>query len=525
MTQHFEHQCPHCTYSSRTEGRLKRHIKDFHSNEDSIYTGQHKVKSSAPKRKCRYCQFYTYDQVEFWVHLKKHIKPEKLLECPHCEFVTELKHHLEYHIRVHIGSKPFKCPKCNYSCVNKSMLNSHMKSHTNVYQFRCRDCNYATKYSHSLKLHLIKKKHLADVVLNSDGSLPADGTGHFDSINRRGPPRGPRTMKKSKGMENAFAMGPHLSDPFKFLTDPRMQFAAKQSSDDYYWNDPHRSRSPSETSTTSKDENMIMSNKPSFPPLPGLYSVPPALPARPPPVCLPRRLFDCSFCIEKFTTPIELKCHVEETHYRDLMIFKFNQPKQSSPFLKNLPIKNENSISSPTKSELQEEVVTSVNNVALDLSNASKRKLDEDKDSGHADSPFSVHSSPDSNVKKRARKGRAFKLLTENSDQPDEEEVCNSTSVANHNNDNVDKNVVVQKEEKRSSPPLTTTSTEQNRKLMVDSSWHICRHCEMAFADQMTHRLHMGYHGYFNPFQCNGCGENCVDAFDFMLHLMSKAHN
>lgn len=65
----------------------------------------------------------------------------------------------EYHLRNHMGSKPFHCKKCAYSCVNKSMLNSHMKSHTNIYQFRCRDCTYATKYCHSLKLHLRKYNH------------------------------------------------------------------------------------------------------------------------------------------------------------------------------------------------------------------------------------------------------------------------------------------------------------------------------------------------------------------------------
>ncbi len=31
MNGHFEHRCPNCDYTSRTEGRLKRHIKDFHS--------------------------------------------------------------------------------------------------------------------------------------------------------------------------------------------------------------------------------------------------------------------------------------------------------------------------------------------------------------------------------------------------------------------------------------------------------------------------------------------------------------
>ena len=76
-------------------------------------------------------------QEEYWKHARSHIKDDKCLQCPKCPFVTEYKHHLEYHLRNHFGSKPFKCTKCNYSCVNKSMLNSHMKSHTNVYQYRC----------------------------------------------------------------------------------------------------------------------------------------------------------------------------------------------------------------------------------------------------------------------------------------------------------------------------------------------------------------------------------------------------
>lgn len=100
------------------------------------------------------------------------MREDKILNCQFCPFVTEYKHHLEYHLRNHMGSKPFKCSQCNYRCVNKSMLNSHMKSHTNVYPFRCQDCGYATKYCHSLKQHLDKLGHMPSTVLNSDGSLP-----------------------------------------------------------------------------------------------------------------------------------------------------------------------------------------------------------------------------------------------------------------------------------------------------------------------------------------------------------------
>ncbi|GFR72670.1 protein hunchback [Elysia marginata] len=215
MSIHFEFNCPHCDYTSRTEGRLKRHIKDFHSDDSS--------RRSMPGRpkiyRCKQCPFSAKEKDKFWEHARSHIKEDKLLQCPKCSFVTEYKHHLEYHLRNHFGSKPFKCTKCNYSCVNKSMLNSHMKSHTNVYQYRCADCTYATKYCHSLKLHLKKYGHKPATVLNQDGSLPqgldVDASG-LSVATKRGPPRGPRGPRKDKSGGGAAGAGgdPYLSQLF-----------------------------------------------------------------------------------------------------------------------------------------------------------------------------------------------------------------------------------------------------------------------------------------------------------------------
>ena len=40
-----------------------------------------------------------------------HIKPENTLHCPKCPFVSECKHHFEYHLReYHFGPRPFKTP-------------------------------------------------------------------------------------------------------------------------------------------------------------------------------------------------------------------------------------------------------------------------------------------------------------------------------------------------------------------------------------------------------------------------------
>ena len=110
--------------------------------------------------KCKQCAFICANKEEYWTHQRQlHIKPEKLLECSKCPFVTEYKHHLEYHVRNHMGSKPYKCSQCEYACVNLSMLRSHLKSHSKAIQYNCAECSYSTKYYNSLKAHMEKFNH------------------------------------------------------------------------------------------------------------------------------------------------------------------------------------------------------------------------------------------------------------------------------------------------------------------------------------------------------------------------------
>lgn len=173
--------------------------------------------SNKPRQyKCKQCKQIFFSKAQFWEHTRTHIKPEKMLQCPKCAFVTEYKHHLEYHLRNHSRSKPFQCPHCNYSCVNKSMLNSHLKSHSTVLQYRCIDCNYATKYCHSLKLHLRKYGHKPDIVLNLDGTpnpLPI-----IDIYGTRRGPKSKSTTSKllaeiEKNQAQQYAQKSQLSPP------------------------------------------------------------------------------------------------------------------------------------------------------------------------------------------------------------------------------------------------------------------------------------------------------------------------
>lgn len=229
--------CHLCDFTAENHIRLKEHLRVEHDttlapedetawmDEDEAGVTTPKVNSQGKVKtyRCKQCEFSTVTKLDFWEHTRSHIKPERLLTCPKCPFVTEYKHHLEYHLRNHFGSKPFKCDKCSYSCVNKSMLNSHLKSHSNVYQFRCADCAYATKYCHSLKLHLRKYGHNPAMVLNPDGSpnpLPI--------VDVYGTRRGPKRQKKPEelvstqpsslqGMQSIFP-------PYGFLPSQAMSY-------------------------------------------------------------------------------------------------------------------------------------------------------------------------------------------------------------------------------------------------------------------------------------------------------------
>lgn len=67
----------------------------------------------------------------------------------------------------------------------------------------------------------------------------------------------------------------------------------------------------------------------------------------------------------------------------------------------------------------------------------------------------------------------------------------------------------------------TAMETPTNKSL---AGSHVCKFCEIAFMDSIMFTIHMGYHGYQNPFKCNMCGEETTDKVGFFLHIARKAH-
>uniref|UniRef100_A0A336LVJ8 Protein hunchback n=1 Tax=Culicoides sonorensis TaxID=179676 RepID=A0A336LVJ8_CULSO len=468
---------------------------DNHSEHESDYNDDHikapKVNSHGKVKthKCKQCGYVAVTKIGFWEHTKTHLKPEKMLVCPKCPFVTEYKHHLEYHLRNHQRSKPFQCPNCSYSCVNKSMLNSHLKSHSAIFQYRCADCNYATKYCHSLKLHLRKYSHKPDVVLNQDGTpnpLPI--------IDVYGTRRGPKT-KANQTKADLEVLNTAKKIKLEQNNDMNVEALVK--------NDKNNKKKNlrNEENTT----NMMTSMLPSA--LANMFQNPnPSMPLFP---------------------------------YLNLNLQMFAAQQQAisqlSPNFSHSPQYNGNK-------NLEHE--------SLDVLNLSQNNTPM-KITGSVfnDTPKQTpdqHMTPSG---KSRRKGRAYKLSTVQNNHETERP---SSVSSNDNSIHFDRAFTPLTTPIRVDTPESATSSIQpnnitlhcnnntkntlndlNKTTILETASIIpkeqkrmfeCKFCDISFKDDVLYTIHMGYHGYNDVFKCNMCGEKCDDRVSFFLHIARSSH-
>lgn len=486
---------------------------DGSEDEDGIRKPKINSHGKVKKFKCKQCDFVAVTKLSFWEHTRGHIKPEKMLTCPKCPFVTEYKHHLEYHLRNHQRSKPFQCPKCSYSCVNKSMLNSHMKSHSNVFQYRCADCNYATKYCHSLKLHLRKYSHKPDVVLNLDGTpnpLPI--------IDVYGTRRGPKT--KSQKTQNPKSENQQPQHPTQAPLTPQS-----------HQNIPNQSAFTPPSSQATNLSRTLLPHQLLPNPLANMFKNAASNNLS----LFPYLNLNFQMFADQQAAMAQLSPTFHQhlsSHFTD----KLTSEDSSEPPSKPSSISPSSPVRNPSTT-LSEELLKQITAAAADSSNLKSSETEsepappptEDPPTPQTPSATSTPNLPPTlptatgSTGKNRRKGRAFKLerLTDFTkalesaplpmDQSDDEH--SNTSSANP------------------AAPLTTSPT------MVDCSVQAsfdqpapttrsfeCKYCDISFRDDVLYTIHMGYHGYDEVFKCNMCGERSDDRIGFYLHIARKAH-
>ncbi|KIH60967.1 zinc finger, C2H2 type [Ancylostoma duodenale] len=687
MNTHGDHQCSMCDYTSRTEGRLKKHMRESHTVEEQLAVGleikpatpvpsgatsvvtstpqcssladtaslsttmaslvdvanmaaaavavkqeirafaensallpdsgttlanalgvmsqevsdginrtPEKLNNSEPRRnsngkmkqyKCKQCPHISFSKDDQWAHARTHIPVDKQMNCPTCNFVTEYKHHLEYHIRNHIGSKPFQCKKCSYTCVNKSMLNSHMKSHTNVYQFRCMDCTYATKYCHSLKLHLKKYDHRRvpdgmDIGDTSPTQVKPESLTPYPNFGLKLDAPSPATTlaqtlglapivtSQSLNYASQMLLRQHQMEQMSSLINglPTLPQPLKCAVCDFQ---------------TSSQEELMRHNvnhflsQPTQSPIVSLYQALPQMSSFAPPlegvadkpvsVDTHEERDSGHLHLKKYdhrrvpdgmdigdTSPTQVKPE-SLTPYPNFGL-KLDAPSPATTLAQTLglaPIVTSQSLNYASQMLLRqhqmEQMSSLINGLptlpqplkcaVCDFQTSSQEELMRHNVNHFLSQPTQ---SPIVSLYQALPQMSSFAPPLEGvADKP--------VSVDTHEERDSGHQHVKSSDSPTPDPPTSTSSisvpfaplsSDGNLNIFQqaylaqlnvltarreEASWRFqCQHCRMAFQDQALYNIHMGYHGYEHVFKCNRCGHIAPDSLNFNLHLLQASH-
>ncbi|XP_061583589.1 ikaros family zinc finger protein-like isoform X3 [Cololabis saira] len=79
------------------------------------------------------------------------------------------------------------------------------------------------------------------------------------------------------------------------------------------------------------------------------------------------------------------------------------------------------------------------------------------------------------------------------------------------------------------SSPTAPSSTSREALRVVDAEGRPvrsfrCEHCRVLFLDHVMFTIHMGCHGFRQPFECNICGHRSQDRYEFSSHIVRGEH-
>ncbi|XP_008107630.1 zinc finger protein 148 isoform X5 [Anolis carolinensis] len=85
------------------------------------------------------------------------LKTTKSHICEHCNAAFRTNYHLQRHVFIHTGEKPFQCSQCEMRFIQKYLLQRHEKIHTGEKPFRCDECGMRFIQKYHMERH--KRTH------------------------------------------------------------------------------------------------------------------------------------------------------------------------------------------------------------------------------------------------------------------------------------------------------------------------------------------------------------------------------
>lgn len=496
-----------------------------------------KTNEKAKNYRCKRCDFVATSKFDFWKHNATHIRPERRLECPKCPFVTELKHHLRFHIDNHTGKKPYACTECTYSCVNKSMLKSHEKSHLDILQYRCADCSFAAKYYHSLKKHLQQLHHTAQVILNRDGTPNL-----LTIIDTYGTRRGPKQKPVQKSPDNKQSENINVNKQINKSVDNETLNNQLSSA-----SIASTSTTPTTTLTTPAVITTPITTTPTKQVSPSIQN---SVTTTTTPQMSPAEYVNQLAMINnalQMSPLLTLNHYMNNAFQRDnnLITNEEYAEKQNRNLQNNLLCeiaKNiTNNINATEKMDDDNDI--NLNKISelkistpLDLSKLESLQINNDNNEDNIPLNGKIESSQkqiDEKCNKnddkldnviqqnkpsgtRKRKGKAVKLVVK---KVIEEEFNDNNGMPNETPKLSNEISVPDNDSKKN---INITNDKINNESIKKT--FTCNYCQISFAKEVMYSLHMGFHGFNDPFHCNSCGKKYEDDVSFFLHICRSEH-
>ncbi|XP_007909634.1 zinc finger protein Eos isoform X1 [Callorhinchus milii] len=83
-------------------------------------------------------------------------------------------------------------------------------------------------------------------------------------------------------------------------------------------------------------------------------------------------------------------------------------------------------------------------------------------------------------------------------------------------------------QEPRSSAKAAPSSAKEVLRVLNEDGEKVkaykCDHCRVLFLDHVMFTIHMGCHGFRDPFECNICGHHSQDRYEFSSHIVRGEH-